>query len=47
MPLDTSGTKAAFKKNVDELYHHGTRKRSLKQILAIAYAVQRRKGKKK
>jgi len=47
MPLDKSGTKQAFKKNVDELYHHGTRKRSLKQILAIAYAVQRRgKGKK-
>jgi hypothetical protein len=48
MPLKESSSKQAFKQNVSELYHHGTRKRSMRQIIAIAYAEQRKaKAKKK
>lgn len=43
MPLDKSGGKAAFSRNVSELVHSG---RPQKQAVAIAYSVQR-KGKKR
>lgn len=42
MPLDPSDSKKAFKNNVRELVHHGKKKRSMKQILAIAYAEKRK-----
>lgn len=46
MPLKESSSKKAFSSNVSELYHHGKRKRSMKQILAIAFA-EKRKAKAK
>lgn len=47
MPLINSASKSAFNSNVKELVEHGTRKRPMKQILAIAYAKKReaQKGK--
>lgn len=39
MPLDKSGTKAAFSKNVSELMHTG---RPQRQALAIAYSINRK-----
>lgn len=42
MPLKESSSKKAFSANVSELYHHGKHKRSMKQMVAIAYAVQRK-----
>lgn len=42
MPLIKSASKSAFKSNVKELVEHGTRKRPMKQILAIAYAQKRK-----
>jgi len=42
MPLKNSSSKKAFSENVSELYHHGKRKRSMKQILAIAFAQKRK-----
>ncbi len=47
MPLEKGTSKAAFQHNVRELYNNGTKKRGMKQILAIAYAEQRRSRKKK
>lgn len=47
MPLIESASPSAFKSNVRELVEHGTRKRPMKQILAIAYAKKREaQGKK-
>jgi hypothetical protein len=43
MPLDKSGSKAAFSKNVSAEMHAG---KPQKQALAIAYSVKR-KGKKR
>lgn len=34
-------------KNIDELYHHGTKKRPMKQIIAIAESTARKFKKKK
>lgn len=34
-------------KNIDELFHHGTRKRSMKQIIKIAEVTARGQNKKK
>jgi hypothetical protein len=42
MPLKESSSKKAFEKNLHELTVNGTRKRSLKQRLAIAFAEQRK-----
>lgn len=44
MPLDKSGSKGAFGKNVAELIKAGHPR---KQALAIAYDIQRKKKKKK
>jgi hypothetical protein len=42
MPLQPGTSKKVFSKNVSELYHHGKQKRSMRQILAIAYAMKRK-----
>ena len=36
MPLSPGSSQAVKSKNIRELYHHGSRPRSLKQIVAIA-----------
>lgn len=43
MPLDKSGTKKAFKKNVSTEVHAG---KPVKQAVAIAYATKRASKKK-
>lgn len=47
MPLIKSASKKAFEKNVSELYHHGKMKRSMRQILAIAFSVKKKAQQKK
>lgn len=53
MPLKkaTSKSKKAINKavseNIHELYHHGTKPRTMKQIIAISEAAARKTGKKK
>lgn len=49
MPLKKGGGKAAVSQNIKELYNNGTKKRSRKQIVAIAESAARggKKRKKK
>jgi hypothetical protein len=53
MPLPASKSKSKkainhqVSRNIDELYHHGTKKRSMKQIVAIAESTARGRNKKK
>jgi len=44
MPLKSGKSKATISANIRELTHHGTRKRSHKQIVAIALAKARERG---
>jgi hypothetical protein len=44
MPLKSGRSQKTISSNISELTHHGTRKRSHKQIIAIALAKARERG---
>jgi hypothetical protein len=46
MPLKAGTSDKVFSQNVSELIHRGKKKRKTNQILAIAYAMKRKSGKK-
>jgi len=43
VPLKTGKSNKVFKENVRELVHSGKKKRKMNQVLAIAYAMKRKK----
>lgn len=47
MPLKPGSSRKTISHNISELTHHGKRKRSHKQIVAIALSEARRTGKEK
>ena len=47
MPLAKGSSRKTISRNISELTHHGSRKRSHKQIVAIALAQARKSRKKK
>lgn len=46
MPLETGSSRETISRNIHELTHHGSRRRSHRQIVAIALA-QARRGRRK
>jgi hypothetical protein len=47
VPLKRGKSRKVISENISELTHHGSKKRSHKQIVAIALAQARRTGKRK